>query len=122
VLSVDSTLISVLSVPATGLLAFLGTMYRDYRKDKREERQRKWDREDRQETRDLARELKSHADQVVRVTDAQTGQLLAAVEDGNQKTNVALDTANGFNGKIAALHGRMDLFEEILRKIEAKLP
>lgn len=117
----DSALISLLSVPATGLLAFLGSVYKDYRREKREERQRSWDREDREETRAAARELTAHAAQVAKITEVQTGQLLAAVADNTKVSSDAFTEANGYNAKIAQLHSRMDTFETILRHITRML-
>lgn len=122
----DSTALSIGSVAVTGALTFLGTCYRDWRKDKTTERQRQWDREDREEqARARSVDLAKHAE---RITTAQTGALLAAVADNTQVSVQAFDTANGYNqkiaslhGKIADLHGRMDGIDEALAKISAKL-
>ncbi len=118
----DSVLLSILSPLAAAALTGIGIAYRDYRKDKSVELQRRWDREDREfKAASVAAELQAHARKVEMATNAQTGQLLAAVADNTKVSTDAFTEANGYNQKIAQLHERMAGIEVILKRISAKL-
>ncbi len=118
----DSILLSILSPLAAAALTGIGIAYKDHRKDKAAEIQRRWDREDREEkARQVANDLQAHARKVEIATNAQTGQLLAAVADNTKVSTDAFTEANGYNQKIAQLHERMAGIEVILKRISAKL-
>lgn len=110
----DSNVITVAAVAVSGLLTQFVTIYRDRQKRRVEVRNREWDVEDR---RNKAQETVAALARVVDDTQAQTNQVLGAIQANTEISVNAFSAANSTNTKILKVHARIDALSATLTKI-----